>query len=79
MGLKWSVPEYQNKLIPRLGGFHISMNFLKAIGDHMDGSGLTEVWVECGLLGQGTVELVLSGKAYNKGMRAHKLTLQALW
>ena len=37
----------------------------------MDGSGLTEVWVESGLLGQDTVELVRSGKAYNKGMRAH--------
>ena len=24
-------------------------------------------------------QLVLSGKAYNKAMRAHKLTLQALW
>jgi len=79
MELKWRVPEYQNKLIPRLGGLHISMNFLKAIADHMDGSGLAEVWVDSGLLGQGTVELVRAGKAYNKGMRAHKLTLQALW
>ena len=32
-----------------------------------------------GLLGPGAVELVLAGKAYNKAMRAHKLTLQALW
>ena len=34
---------------------------------------------EMGLLGPGAVELVLAGKAYNKAMRAHKLTLQALW
>ncbi len=79
MELKWSVPEYQNLLSPRLGGLHISMNFLKTIGDHMHGSGLVEVWIESGLLGPGTAELVLSGKAYNKGMRVHKLTLQALW
>ena len=32
-----------------------------------------------GLHGPGAVELVLAGKAYNKAMRAHKLTLQALW
>ena len=37
------------------------------------------MWVESGLFGQGTVELVLAGKDYNKAMRAHKLTLQALW
>ena len=79
MELKWSVEEYQDKLIPRLGGLHTAMNFLKAIGDHMAGSGLAEVWLEAGLLGEGAVQLVLSGKAYNKAMRAHKLTLQALW
>ncbi|XP_063763531.1 uncharacterized protein LOC134880508 [Eleginops maclovinus] len=79
MELKWCVEEYQGKLIPRLGGLHIAMNFLKTIGDHMAGSGLAEVWLESGLLGEGAVMLVMSGKAYNKGMRAHKLTLQALW
>ena len=55
------------------------MNLLKTIGHHMSGSGLAEVWVESGLLGQGTAELALSSKSYNKGMRAHKLTFQALW
>lgn len=55
------------------------MNFLKAIGDHMAGSGLAEVWLESGLLGEGAVQLVMLGKAYNKAMKAHKLTLQALW
>ena len=44
MELKWSIPEYQDKLIPCLGGLHVSMNFLKAIGDHMNGSGQAGVW-----------------------------------
>lgn len=79
MELKWYVEEYRDKLIPRLGGLHTAMNFLKTIGDHMAGSGLAEVWLECGLLGEGAVQLVLSGKAYSKAMRAHKLTVQALW
>ena len=79
MELKWSVQEYKDKLFPRLGGLHTAMKFLKAIGDHMSGCGLVEVWLESGLLGEGAAQLVLSGKAYNKAMRAHKLTLQALW
>ena len=45
----------------------------------MDGSGLSEIWLKSGILGPGPVELAMSGKAYNKAMRAHKLTLQALW
>lgn len=44
MDPKWSVPEYKDKLIPRLSGLHISMNFLKVIGQHMKNSGLCEAW-----------------------------------
>ena len=79
MDLKWSIPEYRDKLIPRLGGLHISMNFLKVIGQHMKDSGLCEAWVDATVLGSGTVEHVMTGKDYSKGMRTHKLTFQALW
>ena len=58
MELKWYLPQCQDKLIP---GLQVSMNFLKAIGDHMNGSGLADVWGEMGLLGPGAVELVLAG------------------
>lgn len=46
MKLKWSHSEYETILIPRLGGLHISMNFLKVLGQHMNGSGLDEIWLE---------------------------------
>ena len=29
MELKWTLPDYKDTLIPRLGGLHTSMNFLK--------------------------------------------------
>ena len=45
----------------------------------MSGSCLKDVWVESNVLAEGATELVLSGKAYNKGMRIHKLGSQALW
>ena len=79
MELKWGVTEYMDKLFPKLGGLHIAMNFLKVIGDHMNGSGLEEIWLESGRLGPCRIKQVLSGKAYNKGARCHKLSLQALW
>jgi hypothetical protein len=66
MELKWKIPEFNKKLIVRLGGLHISMNFLKVIGKHMSGSGLYETWIESGLLGEGAAEIVFSGKAYSK-------------
>ena len=33
--LKWSVPEYKDILIPRLGGLHTAMNFQGCLGQHM--------------------------------------------
>ena len=79
MKLKWCTPEYQNKPFPCLDGLHIAMNFLKAIEEHMSGSGLKDIWVESNVLAEGSTEFDLSGKAYNKGMRIHKLSSQALW
>jgi hypothetical protein len=65
MDLKWSVPRYKDSVFPRLGGLHIAMNFMKCIGDHMNGSGLHEIWVESDLLGPIAAEQVLYGKHYN--------------
>lgn len=70
--------EFENVII-RLGGFHTAMNFMKAIGQHMDSSGLRDVWIESGVYGENTTLHMLSGHAYNKAVRAHKLTFEALW
>ena len=79
MELKWHHPKLKNKLIPRMGAFHICLNFLKVIRDHMDGSGLKELLIESGVFGEGAASQVMSGKNYNKGVRAHKLVSQAIW
>ena len=78
MELKWSQDGY-TFLIPRLGGLHTAMNFMKSIGQHLQSAGLIELWTESGLLGTKTAERVLAGKDYEKGMRAHKITFQTMW
>ena len=79
MELKWHVPEYQEFLIPRMGGLHTVMNFIKVIGQHIDSSGIVEVWFESGVLGPKVAHHVLQGGDYNKAMRIHKLTFQEMW
>ncbi|CAH3166947.1 unnamed protein product [Porites lobata] len=79
MELKWTLPDYKDTLIPRLGGLHTSMNFLKVLGQHIQDSELPTIWIESGILGPQTVERALAGKDYNKGSRVHKITLQAMW
>ena len=79
MELKWAKNEYQNFLIVRVGGLHVSLNFLKVIVKHVPSSGPLETWVENKILCSSTAEQVLTGKgkSYSKAIRAHKLTSHA--
>ena len=45
----------------------------------MSAEELLETWVESTILGPKSAEQVLAGKSYSRGMRAHKMTLQAMW
>ena len=81
MELKWAKDDYQDFLIVRLGGLHTSLTFLKVIGKHIQSAGLLDAWVESKILGPGTAEQIIlgKGKSYSKAIRAHKLTIQAMW
>ena len=80
MELKWAKDDYQDFLIARMGGLHISLTFLKVIGKHIQSAGLLDAWVESRILGPGTAEQIIlgKGKSYSKAIRAHKLTIQAM-
>ena len=77
--LVWAHPDLLSNIVLRLGGFHTAMNFLGAIGKHMANSGLTDVWIGAGIYTEHTADKILSGKSWNRAVRAHKLTLEALW
>ena len=79
MNLKWSVPEYRERIVSRMGGLHTAMYFMKCIGDHMRSCGLHELWMECELLEPVAAQNVVAGKHYSRDMRAHELIAQALW
>ena len=59
-----------------LGGFHTLMNFMGAIGHIMRGSGL-ESALEC-IFSKSTIQHIMTGKAYARGIRAHLLIQTAL-
>ena len=77
--LQWSQPEKCRKLFLRLGNFHIALNFMRAIGHHFTNSGLEDVWTESGVYGENTAQNIISAKSYNRSIRAHKMTYEALW
>ncbi|XP_043285283.1 uncharacterized protein [Venturia canescens] len=68
-------PNLKNVVI-RLGGFHLLISFLGAIGNIMDGSGLKELFSE--IYAPASVDKMLAGHAYSRAVRAHTLSLCAL-
>ena len=75
----WKYPDEFPDTLIRLGGFHITLNFLAVLGKRYQSSGIEDVLVESDVYGPGTVTSLMKGKSYNRGVRAHKLAMEALF
>ena len=62
-----------------MGGFHACCIFLAVIGKRFASGGLTDIVIESGLVGPGTVEAIFKGKRYNYGIRMIKIVSEALF
>lgn len=58
-------------VVVRLGGFHLLMSFMGAIGNIMAGSGLEEAFKV--IYAENSVDKIISGHAYARAVRAHSL------
>ncbi|KAG1685808.1 hypothetical protein GQR58_008924 [Nymphon striatum] len=65
-------------LLLMMGNFHIICNMLSIIGKLFRDAGLRDLAVESGVIAEGSIDKVLDGKQYNRGIRLHKLTYEAL-
>jgi hypothetical protein len=65
------------RIILRLGGFHMTMSYLGAVGHIMNGTGLHELFEL--IYANNTVPHLMSGKAYARAVRAHMLADTALY
>lgn len=63
-------------VVLRLGGFHLRMSFMGAVGTNMAGSGLEEFWET--VYGKNTVTHMTTSHAYARAIRAHFLTQLSL-
>ena len=62
-----------------LGGFHIALNYLAIVGKKDLSSGLEDLLIESGVYAAGTTSVLMNGRSYNRGVRAHKLCFEALF
>ena len=61
-----------------MGGFHVMGVMLAIIGKRFGDAKLCDLLVESELVAQGSVDGVISGKHFNRAMRAHKALAEAL-
>jgi hypothetical protein len=67
-----------DSVVLMMGNFHIICNLLSIIGQMFRDAGLSDLAVESGVMAEGSIDKVLDGKQYNRGVRLHKLTYEAL-
>ena len=62
-----------------MGGFHIALNFLSLIGKKYPNSGIDDLLIESGGYAAGAASALMKGKSDNRGIRGHKLAMEALF
>lgn len=62
-----------------MGGFHIALNYLSLLGKKYASSGLEDLLIESGVHAARTTSVLMLRKSYNRGIRAHKLSMEALF
>ena len=75
MDIKWKTPEKFKDCVIMLGTF---MMFMAIIYKRFRDAGLRDLMNQSGVLAEGSVDQALSGKMYNRGIRAYKLLYEAL-
>ena len=72
------MPIRFESLFNRMGGFHRATNYMGDIETIMEGSGFEDCLIEPGIYSNAIISKINRGKAYSRGMRAHKLLFEAL-
>lgn len=76
--LIWNNPARYEKHIILIGTFHLQCAFMKMLGKKMNGSGLSDIFLEAGMLASGSLNGVLSGKHYDRAIHCHVVMLECL-
>jgi hypothetical protein len=76
--IAWKYPDEYSPIVLNLGGFHLICNYMSIIGKRYEDAGLKDILIESGATAEGSASGILSGKHYNRGVRAHKLMYEAL-
>ena len=67
MEVLWKQERFKD-LVVMMGGFHLFMTLLAIIGSRFGDAGLKDVAVHSEVIAEGSIDSILSGKHYNRGV-----------
>lgn len=76
--ITWKNQAMLNKVVLRMGVFHTVCNLLSIIGKRFGSAGLRDLAVESSIIAEGSIDSILEGRKYNRGVRLCKLIYEAL-
>ena len=62
-----------------MGTFHILLMSFSVIGAWFKEAGMRDLCIQVEIVAEGSIDLVLKGKQYNRAIRAHKVCFEAMW
>ena len=74
----WKHPDIFKGIILRMGEFHTICTLLSILGKRFRDAGLKDIFIESGVIAEGSVSGVLDGRRYKRSVRFHKLMYEAL-
>ena len=74
----WKHKDVFKDVVIMLGGFHLLMMFLGVMGTRFGDAGFKDLAIQNEIIAEGSIEKVISGKHYNRAIRAHKIVYEAL-
>ena len=77
--IQWRQRHQFKSMVIRKVGFHIAMNYLAVLGKKHQSSGIEDILIESGMYGSSTTSILLKGTSYNRGVRAHKIVMKAMF
>lgn len=74
----WKHSDLYKHIIIRMGTFHTILTVLAILGGGFLDAGLRDIYIDSGLVVQGSVMGLVEGKAYNRAVRVHKSIYEGL-
>ena len=76
--IKWKEPLKSQRCILMMGIFHLHMVFMSILNKRFGYAGLRDALVQSSIVAEGSVDSVLHGKSYNRGIRLYKIYYEAV-